>query len=228
MTSLSDFLTHSRKRVNQFLLQALTQQQSPFVDHANAAIQRLQEASLYSISNGGKRLRPALIYAVADSFGTLDTADQDRMAAALECIHSYSLVHDDLPAMDNDTLRRGKPTCHIAYDEATAILVGDGLQAFAFELISQLEIAPAIALRLVQYLAQAAGNFGMVGGQMVDLQSVSQQLQLSELEYMHRLKTGALIQAAVMLPAIAAEVGDENLAALSRYAQAIGLAFQVQ
>lgn len=228
MTSLSNFLAHSRQRVNQFLQQALEHQQSPFVDRHNAALQRLQAASLYSISNGGKRLRPALIYAVADSFGTISERDQDRMAAAMECIHSYSLVHDDLPAMDNDSLRRGKPTCHIAYDEATAILVGDGLQAFAFELLSQLEIAPTIALRLVTYLAQAAGNLGMVGGQMVDLQSVNRQLNLSELEYMHRLKTGALIQASVMMPALAAQTDEKTQTALTQYAQAIGLAFQVQ
>lgn len=228
MTPLNNFLSHSRERVNQFLQLALEQQQSPFVEQPNNALRRLQDANVYSISNGGKRLRPALVYAVAESFGDLSDDDSNLIAAAIECIHSYSLVHDDLPAMDNDTLRRGKPTCHIAYDEATAILVGDGLQAFAFELLSQLQIAPAIALRLVNYLAKASGNLGMVGGQMVDLQSVSRQLLLSELEYMHRLKTGALIQAAVIMPAIAAQTDAATQAALTRYAQAIGLAFQVQ
>lgn len=225
--SFADFLAASRDRVTSTIEHALDQQQSPFANQTHAALEHLRSANLYSISNGGKRLRPALVYAVCESFGSLNEQDQNLIAAAIECIHSYSLVHDDLPAMDDDDLRRGKPTCHIAYDEPTAILVGDGLQAFAFELISQLSLEPKVALTLTRVLAQAAGNFGMVGGQMIDLQAVNRSISLSELEYMHRLKTGAMIEASVLMPAIAAGVDQATQKALANYAAAIGLAFQV-
>lgn len=225
--SFADFLAASRERVTHTIELALAQQQSPFATQTHTALERLRDANIYSISNGGKRLRPALVYAVCESFGAVSEHDQNLIAAAIECIHSYSLVHDDLPAMDDDDLRRGKPTCHIAYDEPTAILVGDGLQTFAFELISQLSLAPNVAINLIRLLAQAAGNFGMVGGQMIDLQAVNRSISLHELEYMHRLKTGAMIQAAVLLPAIAAGVDHATQKALTDYAAAIGLAFQV-
>lgn len=228
-TSLSDFLQHSQQRVANVIEQAITKQQGLFPHIQDQALERLRQATLYSVGNGGKRLRPALVYAVAESFGVLSPADQDCIAAALECIHSSSLVHDDLPAMDDDDLRRGKPTCHIAYDEPTAILVGDGLQFFAFELLSLLkDVTPQSALKLVRYLAQASGNFGMVGGQAIDLQVVNKQPSLQALENMHRLKTGALIQASVVMPALAAELDQATQAALAQYARCIGLAFQVQ
>lgn len=228
MTSFSDFLLQSQQRVTHFIIHALQQQSSPFIEVGYSPLARLKEANIYSISNGGKRLRPALIYAVADSLGGLSSANQDLLAAALECLHSYSLVHDDLPAMDNDTLRRGKPTCHIAFDEATAILVGDGLQSFAFELLSQLELPDNRSMKIIRFFAQAAGNLGMVGGQAIDLQSDKQSVSLQELENMHRLKTGALIQAAVVMPALAIGASEATLSALKQYAAAIGLAFQVQ
>lgn len=225
--SLSDFLHHSQQRVTDFIIDALQQQTSEFINSDYSPLNKLREANIYSISNGGKRLRPALVYAVAESLGGISTYNQDLLAAAIECLHSYSLVHDDLPAMDNDDLRRGKPTCHIAYDEATAILVGDGLQSFAFELLSQLQLEAEKTVAIIHYFAQAAGNLGMVGGQAIDLQSTNQALSLEQLENMHRLKTGALIQAAVVMPAIAAGADKTNLQALKHYAAAIGLAFQV-
>lgn len=226
-TSLSDFLSHCQQRVTQFIIDALKQQGSEFADNNYPPLARLQEANLYSISNGGKRLRPALVYAVAQSLGGLSDNNQDLLAAAIECLHSYSLVHDDLPAMDDDELRRGKPTCHIAFDEATAILVGDGLQSFAFELLTQLDLDAEKTVAIIRYFAQAAGNLGMVGGQAIDLQSANQVLSIEQLEQMHRLKTGALIQAAVVMPALATGAKQCSLQALKRYAAAIGLAFQV-
>lgn len=225
--SLSDFLSHSQQRVTNFIIAALQQQRSEFIDSHYPPLSKLKEANIYSISNGGKRLRPALVYAVAESFGGISEENQNLLAAAIECLHSYSLVHDDLPAMDDDDLRRGKPTCHIAYDEATAILVGDGLQSFAFELLSQLELEAEKVVAIIHYFSQAAGSFGMVGGQAIDLQSTNQTLSLEQLENMHRLKTGALIQAAVVMPALAVGANNADLQALKRYAAAIGLAFQV-
>ncbi|HEY9033308.1 MAG TPA: farnesyl diphosphate synthase [Pseudomonadales bacterium] len=229
MTDLAAFLAASQQRIASVLQARLQQQAFPFAGQQQPALDRLREAQQYSIGNGGKRLRPALVYASACSLPAppADT-DLDLLAAAIECIHGYSLIHDDLPAMDDDALRRGQPTCHIAYDEATAILAGDGLQALAFELLADLAVAPAAALRAIRYLAQAAGNHGMVGGQMIDLQAVASRPALVDLETMHRLKTGALIQAAVLLPAIAVAADDGHCRALGDYAAAIGLAFQVQ
>lgn len=223
------FLQQAQLRLNNFLIQTLKQQPVLMPGHAQA-LEWLCEAQLYSIRNGGKRLRPALVYAVAQSLdGELNTHDADLLAAALECIHSYSLIHDDLPAMDNDSLRRGQPSCHIAFDEATAILAGDGLQAFAYELLAQLtEVPPAQALAIIRYLARASGNKGMVGGQMIDLQATNKTPDITQMEYMHRLKTGALIQAAVLMPAIAMQADQTTQTALAHYARAIGLAFQVQ
>ena len=190
----------------------------------------LQEAMLYSLLNGGKRIRPVLVY-VANQFcaGSLDLADP--AASAIEMLHSYSLVHDDLPAMDNDDLRRGKPTCHIAFDEATAILAGDALLTSAFETLSkpQQGYTAEQQLALVYCLSKAAGEKGMVLGQAFDLSHVGQPLTLTELKQMHALKTGALITCALELGAITAGVlKGEKLEALKAFGAIIGLAFQVK
>jgi geranylgeranyl pyrophosphate synthase len=190
-------------------------------------------AMRYSLFNGGKRVRPTLAYASAlainpSALGT-HTALVDRVACALESLHAYSLIHDDLPAMDNDDLRRGKPTCHIAFDEATAILAGDALQTFAFELLSEATDVPAqTQLALIKTLAQASGARGMVLGQAIDLAAVDQDISLAQIETMHRYKTGALIRASVAMGATAVGANAAQLAALDTYAEAIGLAFQVQ
>lgn len=229
MKDCKTFLEHSRDRVNKALAAAISQQSSVYAAADTPQLSYLLEACEYSISNGGKRLRPALIYATAEALSTsIDDGDLDLIAAAVECIHSYSLVHDDLPAMDDDELRRGKPTCHIAYDEATAILVGDGLQALAFELITQTRLKPAVQIALVKSLAQAAGNFGMVGGQCIDLQAADKAIDVDHLEQMHSLKTGALIRSSVAFAAIACEADAKVMQSLDTYASDIGLAFQVQ
>lgn len=190
---------------------------------------RLRSAMRYSLFNGGKRVRPTLAYAAALAVDPdFDLALIDPIACALECLHSYSLVHDDLPAMDDDDLRRGKPTCHIAFNEATAILAGDGLQTLAFELLVRTNLPPVLQVQLIKQLAYASGADGMVLGQAIDLAAVDQQLSLSQLENMHRHKTGALIRASVAMGALAAGATPAQLAALDNYAAAIGLAFQVQ
>ena len=196
---------------------------------ADEAPVHLRAAMAYSLLDGGKRVRPILAYAAGEALGAA-AADLDACAAALECIHVYSLIHDDLPAMDDDALRRGKPTCHIAYGEATAILAGDALQALAFELLAAHEFAPGVnRVALIRGLARAAGAAGMCGGQAVDLDATGKSLNLSELEQMHRCKTGALIVAAVALGALCAPSASEaERAALATYAGALGLAFQVQ
>ncbi len=188
---------------------------------------RLHSALRYSTLGGGKRIRPALVYATGELLGVALPA-LDAAAAAVEMIHVYSLIHDDLPAMDNDDLRRGRPTCHRQFDEATAILVGDALQVLAFE---SLAMAPAGAeqrVAMIRLLATASGTRGMAGGQAIDLASVGRALSPAEVEQMHRLKTGALIEASVGLaislaPGIAATTRD----ALRRFAAALGLAFQI-
>lgn len=190
---------------------------------------QLRAAMRYSLFNGGKRVRPTLAYAAALSINpNIDLTIVDPIAAALECLHSYSLVHDDLPAMDNDELRRGKPTCHIAFTEATAILAGDGLQTLAFELLTQSDLPSDIQIQLIRQLTLGSGVNGMVLGQAIDLAAVDHQLDLAQLETMHRYKTGALIRASVAMGAICAGADEQQLAALDDYAAAIGLAFQVQ
>ncbi len=189
---------------------------------------RLHQAMRYVMLDGGKRLRPLLVLAAA----RLGQAEQSALAhalAAVECIHVYSLVHDDMPEMDNDSLRRGKPTCHIAYDQATALLVGDVLQSLAFELASRPSGLPAARqLQMVHTLAQASGSLGMAGGQAIDLQHVGCPMDQAALEQMHRLKTGALIRASVALGALACpDIDDTALASLDTYAAHLGLAFQV-
>ena len=192
---------------------------------------RLVEAMRYSLLAGGKRLRPVLCLAAAEAVGgpNATAADVDRACAAIECVHTYSLIHDDLPAMDDDDLRRGKPTCHRAFDEATAILAGDALQVLAFEMLCEAEgIRADTRLALLATLASASGISGMVGGQAMDLACVGQAVAQPALERMHALKTGALIRAAVRMGGLLGGAKAEALDALDRYASAIGLAFQVQ
>lgn len=189
---------------------------------------RLQNAMRYALFNGGKRVRPLLVYLVNQLLnGEIEKADAP--ACAIECIHSYSLVHDDLPAMDDDDLRRGQPTCHIAFDEATAILAGDALQCFAFELLTNAKTNANLTLQMISVLAKASGDRGMVAGQAFDLSHVGQALTLEQLKQMHAHKTGALINAAIELGYLSAD-GKEALhkAALLTYGDAIGLAFQIK
>jgi geranylgeranyl pyrophosphate synthase len=192
---------------------------------------RLHQAMRYSALGGGKRLRPLLTYAAGQALG-LPLARLDGPACAVEFIHVYSLIHDDLPAMDDDALRRGKPTCHIAFDEATAILAGDALQALAFHVLAQdptLDVPAEHRIAMIETLALASGSYGMVGGQAIDLEAVGKQLDLPSLENMHIRKTGALIRASVKLAALA-KVPQESEATekLDHYAKCIGLAFQIQ
>ncbi|MCX7204498.1 MAG: polyprenyl synthetase family protein [Proteobacteria bacterium] len=190
---------------------------------------QLHTAMRYSVLDGGKRVRPLLAFAA----GAVVDASFERLqyvAAAVELIHAYSLVHDDMPAMDNDVLRRGKATCHIAFGEASALLAGDALQTTAFEILTSCTLAndPSDQLKMVNILARASGSLGMCGGQGIDLYSVGQALSLPELEQMHGLKTGALIRAAVLLGSYCGEaMNDEDRARLDHYAKCIGLAFQV-
>jgi geranylgeranyl diphosphate synthase type II len=219
---LADRVPVYQKRIEVVLADALE------ID--GGATARLIEAARYSTLGGGKRVRPVLVYATGEALGaTLELMDSP--AAAVELIHVYSLVHDDLPAMDNDDLRRGRPTCHRAFDEATAILVGDALQARAFEVLAQssTSIAAEDRIEMLRVLADAIGTRGMAGGQAIDLESVKRNLDQPALERMHRQKTGALIQASVLLGAIAS--GSANVAqraALAEFGAEIGLAFQIQ
>ncbi|EPJ43377.1 MAG: dimethylallyltransferase [Osedax symbiont Rs1] len=199
---------------------------------AHGSIQSsLQQAMRYSTLNGGKRIRPALVYLVNQSLGG-SLLNADSAACAIEALHSYSLVHDDLPAMDDDNLRRGKATCHLQFDEATAILAGDALQCIAFQWLSQQnnQLSAKRQLQMLQVLTKASGDSGMVAGQAFDLANVGKALTLAELEEMHRFKTGAILSAAVELGIISSnrEISDELRLALLSYADAIGLAFQVQ
>ena len=191
--------------------------------------ERLHDAMRFSVLGGGKRIRPLLAFAA----GELSEADEERVtiaAVAVELIHTYLLVYDDLPCMDDDVLRRGKPTCHIEYNEATALLVGDSLQSLAFQLLAEYRLAdtPQVQLDMIKHLAQAAGSRGMAGGQAFDLESVGKTLNLPELEFMHIHKTGALIRAAVMIGACCGNnMSDARLKSLDHFAKYIGLAFQV-
>jgi geranylgeranyl pyrophosphate synthase len=192
---------------------------------------RLHGAMRYSVLGGGKRIRPALVFATARALG-LSEDDVEGAACAIELVHVYSLVHDDLPAMDDDDMRRGRPTCHIAYDEATALLVGDALQPLAFQLLARdpkLPDSPLVRLRLIDLLAQASGTFGMAGGQAIDLAVQGMKLDIGQVEDMHARKTGAVIRASVLMAAECVPSLDPNLyAALTRFANAVGLAFQIQ
>ncbi|UNM96275.1 polyprenyl synthetase family protein [Ignatzschineria rhizosphaerae] len=189
---------------------------------------RLREAILYSTLNGGKRLRALLTLASGELSGA-DKSTLYTIATAIECIHAYSLIHDDLPAMDDDDFRRGKPTCHKAFDEATAILAGDALLTYSFELLSQIPTLSAEKkLQLIQLYSTASGTTGMVGGQFIDLESEDKTITLQELETIHRKKTGALIKAAILAGAIAGNTDQDTYDKLSIYADNIGLAFQIK
>jgi farnesyl diphosphate synthase len=201
---------------------------SGFLPSAATVPAKLHDAMRYALLGGGKRVRPLLVYAAGALFDA-DAATLARAAAAVEMIHAYSLVHDDMPCMDDDALRRGKPTVHVAYDEATALLVGDALQSQAFLVLSEATGVPASRqVAMLRLLAHASGSAGMCGGQAIDLDSVGVSLTLEQLEQMHQLKTGALLRAAVILGALAGKDLDQaELTALNTYARAIGLAFQV-
>jgi farnesyl diphosphate synthase len=189
---------------------------------------RLHAAMRYATLEGGKRVRPLLAFAAGELAGA-NASRLEIAAAAVELIHAYSLVHDDLPCMDDDVLRRGKPTLHVEYDEATALLVGDALQSLAFQLLAEHPLAdtPQAQLDMVRMLAVASGSRGMAGGQQIDLESTGTSLSLAELEFMHIHKTGALIRAAVLLGGACGQLDADARQGLDRYARAIGLAFQV-
>ena len=215
-----DCLARYRERVNRELERCLPQ--------PRAGTDRLCEAIRYAVLGGGKRIRPALCYAAAEAVG-LAPEQVDAPACAIECIHAYSLIHDDLPAMDDDDLRRGRPTVHRAYDEATAILAGDALQGIAFQIIARCaHISAPIRLTLIDDLAEAIGVNGMAGGQWLDLQLSSRPVDGQALEIIHGLKTGLLIAFATRLPAQIAAAPQLLQAALARFGDAIGLAFQIQ
>lgn len=219
--ALQHFLQAGQKRIDRVLTKTLNE--------LHGSDPTLLQAMRYSLLSGGKRIRPVLAYASAKAIADLSDAT-DNVGCAVEAIHAYSLIHDDLPAMDDDDLRRGKATCHIAFNEATAILAGDALQAIAFETLSTApNIEDRTRIALIRELTRASGAQGMVGGQAIDLASVNQQPELAELQHMHNLKTGALIRASVRMGAIATDsVSHEQLSSLTTYADAIGLAFQVQ
>ncbi len=215
-------LAASRERIEQALAGWLPA-------HGDAT--RLEQAMRYAVTGGGKRIRPHLVYAAGAALG-LDAGRLDGPACAVEMIHAYSLVHDDLPAMDDDDLRRGRPTCHRAFDEATAILAGDALQTLAFQLIAEdpaMGVGSDRRLAVIALLARASGVGGMAGGQAMDLAATGQQVDLGLLERIHRHKTGALIEACVQLPALLAEHAESGtVAALADYGRHLGLAFQIQ
>lgn len=191
---------------------------------------RLHEAMRYAVLGGGKRVRPLLVYAGGEVTGA-DDESLDRAALAVEYVHAYSLVHDDMPCMDNDVLRRGKPTVHVAFDEATAMLAGDALQAEAFKVLAEGQLTAAQTASLMRELAQASGTTGMCGGQAIDLAAVGNAtMTFAELERMHRMKTGALLKASVLMGALSGQASlltESTREALARYGEAIGLAFQV-
>lgn len=218
---LADAITQYQQRVDDQLRH--------FIHAQDDTEPKLKAAMAHGALLGGKRIRPFLVYAVGDMLN-VPLKQLDACAAAIECIHAYSLIHDDLPAMDDDALRRGQPTVHIAFDEATAILAGDALQTLAFEIISQEQpdLQPSQQLAMVRSLAKASGYHGMCGGQSMDLNATDKQIDLTTLKRLHRLKTGALIRCAVELPIIAAAITDNERDLLLEFADAVGLAFQVQ
>ena len=226
MTTLISY-QHYQERINKFLAAKL--------DSLTINDPKLLEAMRYGLLIGGKRMRPFLAYITGEAISA-NLNDIDAVAGALECIHAYSLLHDDLPAMDDDDLRRGKPTCHKAFDEATAILAGDALQTLAFDILAnhifstaQTSSTPPIQVKLIQKLVRASGYQGMCGGQALDLAATGKNIKLRELEILHSLKTGALLEASVLMPAECSEyVTNEHKEALSHFAQLVGLAYQVQ
>lgn len=223
MTSLNDFLNESSQRIEQFFEQHLPAR--------NLAPKRLHQAIRYSAMNGGKRIRPGLVYATGQALH-LSPDQLDCIAASIELMHSYSLIHDDLPAMDDDDLRRGKPTCHKAYDEATAILAGDAMQALAFEILTNLSIHGPDAetrMHLTNQLATAVGSSGMAGGQAMDLDAVNCDLSIDALENIHRKKTGYLIQACInMTQSCCTDLSEQQRVKLLEFSQHVGIAFQIR
>lgn len=223
----SAWLSERAQHVEQVLARVLPQE--------DAVPARLHRAMRYSVLGGGKRVRAALVYAAAHAcrspLSTQPDAErdwaQDLAAAAVELVHAYSLVHDDLPCMDDDVLRRGRPTVHVQFDEATALLAGDALQPLAFDLLAQMPIAPPLIVQAIRDLAQAAGSLGMAGGQAIDLESVGKALTQQALQQMHVLKTGALLGASVSLGGLAGGATAQQRGALDAYSAAMGLAFQV-
>ena len=215
------WLQRSTERVDQAILK--------YFDDQVSATSGLKAAMHYAATGGGKRVRPLLIYATASLMGKelSQVAGVDACAVAVELFHTYSLVHDDLPCMDNDDLRRGRPTVHKAFDEASALLVGDALQTMAFQLIAQSALNDAQKVQVITSLSMAGGMAGMAGGQAIDLASVGKQLTQNELELMHSLKTGALLRAAVQIGAIAINLNEQEKKSLDKFASALGLAFQV-
>lgn len=225
--SLKEFLVHYQAHTNRLLETLLATPDAP-TRGGSCTSNQLTDAMRYSLLSDGKRIRPILVYATAQAVGTI-TRGTENCACAVEAIHAYSLIHDDLPAMDDDDLRRGKPTCHVKFGEATAILAGDALQCLAFEWLVHPEgLAADTAIQAVRVLAEAAGARGMVLGQAIDLAAVNQPLTIDALEHMHNHKTGALIEASVVLGALSAAASPAAIAGLRKYARAIGLAFQVQ
>jgi len=212
-----------QKRIDNFLAQKLDK--LPINDD------KLHQAMRYGLLIGGKRIRPYLAYITGEALGA-SLADLDGIAGALECIHAYSLLHDDLPAMDDDDLRRGQPTCHKAFDEATAILAGDSLQTLAFDILANHNFSKKIQpkqIKLIQKLVSASGYQGMCGGQALDLAATNKQIDLEKLETLHSLKTGSLLEASVLMSAeCSTQVTEKDKEALKKYARLIGLAYQVQ
>ncbi|MFO1429010.1 MAG: farnesyl diphosphate synthase [Candidatus Competibacteraceae bacterium] len=221
--SIEDLISRYRARVEQTL--------ERYLPGADINPCQLHQAMRYAVLGGGKRIRPTLVYATGKAVG-VEPAILDGPACAVEFIHAFSLIHDDLPAMDNDELRHGKPTCHKAFGEAVALLAGDALQALAFQVLAQdptMTQQPPLRLRLVATLAQAAGSRGMAGGQAIDLDAVGKELTLAELENMHIHKTGALIRASVLMGALSQEsLPAVSLRQLDHYGKCIGLAFQIR
>lgn len=221
-------MTTELKQLLQSYTEQVDAQLETIIPESSGPGAELFDAMRYSVFNGGKRMRPALCFAAAEAIGE-SSSNITGVAAAVEMIHAYSLIHDDLPAMDDDDLRRGVPTCHIQYNEATAILAGDALQSLAFKQLSELDLPASVSLQLVALLSNLAGCNGMATGQAIDLASKGKQLSADELSYMHNHKTGALIEASVLMGATATNKASvEQLEALKKYSRAIGLAFQIQ
>ena len=223
MTELAEYLASCSQRVESFFDKNL-----PSKDQAPTT---LHGAIRYSAMSGGKRIRPALVYATAETLG-IELSDVDCIAGSIELMHSYSLIHDDLPAMDDDDLRRGKPTCHRAYDEATAILAGDAMQALAFSVLTETSIPgpePAIRSQLTNQLAHAVGSQGMAGGQAMDLAAVDKDISIQALEYIHRQKTGCLIRACIdMTQTCCTTLSQQQRSSLLQFSEHLGIAFQIR
>jgi len=220
-------LNKYQQRINQFLAEKLAELTNNNAIHDK----KLLAAMEYGLLIGGKRMRPYLAYITGEALG-VNLQNIDAIAGALECIHAYSLLHDDLPAMDDDNLRRGKPTCHIKFDEASAILAGDSLQTLAFDILANhplINLSDTIRIKLIQQLTSASGFKGMCGGQALDLSATNKKISLNKLETLHQLKTGAILQACVLMAAQCSDkVSATDMQNLTVYAQCIGLAYQVR